>query len=250
MSRASRPNSAFESRPSFSQQQMRQAVQQQRQDQGFGQAGGLAGQIRANHPDANNWFGNSFFNQHGYTPAYARAGLNLWSAARWSSVAGWMPWGWDDSSYYDDSGSPMDTPQSSNDSSNSVTYSLDDNQQFGGSQPISGGTPQGNWLPLGVFVLGQSQGLAANSNMFIQLALDKQGNIAGTYYNATTDKTYQLQGSVDAQSQQATWQAANNPNSPVMSTALYNLTQNSAPVQLQFPDNSDQTWELVRLNQQ
>lgn len=110
--------------------------------------------------------------------------------------------------------------------------------------------PQGDWLPMGVFVAAQDQTQAAVSTMFVQLALNKEGFLAGTYYNAATDKTHTLEGMVDKQTQQAIWKLSENASSPVMSTQLYNLTQDVVPVRVYFPERkTSQSWLLIRLDE-
>lgn len=106
---------------------------------------------------------------------------------------------------------------------------------------------QEEWLPLGVFAAGKTADEAGYSNMFVQLALDKAGDIAGTYYNAATDETHNLDGLVDKDTQEAVWKVTDNPQSPVMTTGLYNLTQDVATVEVHFQDGTVQPWVLVRL---
>ena len=59
------------------------------------------------------------------------------------------------------------------------------------------------WLPLGVFAISKDQ--ATDSNMVLQLAVEKDGVIAGTYYNTTTDVVRPVRGMVDKKTQRAAW---------------------------------------------
>jgi hypothetical protein len=104
------------------------------------------------------------------------------------------------------------------------------------------------WLPLGVFAL--SQGNAAHSNMVLQLALNKNGEIAGTFYNTTIDVARPVKGMVDKKSQRAAWAFADGKNTDViMETGLYNLTQDQTDALVHFGKDKTQQWLMVRLNE-
>jgi hypothetical protein len=82
--------------------------------------------------------------------------------------------------------------------------------------------------------------------MYFQLAVDKQGTIAGTYYNTSTDKSLPVQGSVDKKTQRAAW-TVGDKKTTVVETGVYNLTQDEAPAVIHFGNQRQQTWLLVRL---
>ncbi|EAQ81156.1 hypothetical protein [Blastopirellula marina] len=101
-----------------------------------------------------------------------------------------------------------------------------------------------NWMPLGVFALAnQDEG---DPIMYLQLAVDKDGIIAGTYYNTETKTNLPVQGSVDKDSQRAAW-TIGDKTSTVMETGIYNLTQDETPLLIHFGEEKTQTWMLVRL---
>lgn len=104
------------------------------------------------------------------------------------------------------------------------------------------------WMPLGVFALS-SESVNA-SNMYLQLALRKDGLIAGTFYNELTGTTHPLEGMVDEETQRAAWKSADgsNPN-VIMETGIYNLTEDSAEVLIHFGPDQVQTALLVRLDE-
>jgi hypothetical protein len=104
------------------------------------------------------------------------------------------------------------------------------------------------WLPLGVFALTQ-QGVNASS-MFLQLAVSKEGVIAGTFYNETTGATHPVEGMVDQKTQRAVWKAADGSNPDVvMETGIYNLTKDQTEVLVHFGPDQTQTWTMVRLEE-
>ncbi len=109
-------------------------------------------------------------------------------------------------------------------------------------------SPQDDWMPLGVFAAGQSPSEASYTSMFVQLALGKDGALAGTYFNSATNEVHDLDGSVDQYTQEAVWKVSDNPDSPTMTTGLYNLTQDASTVQVHFLDGTVQPWTFIRLN--
>jgi len=86
---------------------------------------------------------------------------------------------------------------------------------------------QAEWLPLGVFALtqdGQKSGLSPT--LFFQLAISKEGVIAGTVSNTSTESTQEVEGLADKESQRAAW-SVKRKTRPIMETGVMNLTQDS-----------------------
>jgi hypothetical protein len=102
------------------------------------------------------------------------------------------------------------------------------------------------WLPLGVFALADEND--GDPIMYLQLAVNKQGIISGSYYNSVTDQSLPIQGSVDRESQRAAWTVGDN-STTVMETGIQNLTQDETQVLIHFGDDRTQTWLLVRIDQ-
>ena len=82
--------------------------------------------------------------------------------------------------------------------------------------------------------------------MFLQLAVSKQGVIAGTFHNSDTDQTQQIEGAVDRKTQRSAWAIAGKDR-PIMETGISNLTEDAAPALLHFADGQTQQWLMVRL---
>jgi len=110
--------------------------------------------------------------------------------------------------------------------------------------PTQGNGNPDDWLPLGVFVLTDTQ--SGEGDIYLQLAVDKQGLLAGTYYNATTDTSLPVWGKVDPESQRAAWLIGESSGT-VMETGIYNLSQEAASVLVHYGTQRDETWMLVRL---
>jgi hypothetical protein len=101
-------------------------------------------------------------------------------------------------------------------------------------------------LPLGVFAATADDNSDAVPNMFLQLAVSKEGIIAGTYQNKSTGQTEPLEGMVDKVSQRAAW-TITGKNTPIMETGIANLTENETSMLVHFADGQTQQWLLVRI---
>ena len=104
------------------------------------------------------------------------------------------------------------------------------------------------WLPLGVFALTEKDGDSEDANLFLQLALSKQGIIAGTVQNTLTDEAFEVEGTVDKQTQRAAWGPVGK-DWPIMETGIYNLSENATDALLHFEGGETQQWSMARLDQ-
>jgi hypothetical protein len=102
------------------------------------------------------------------------------------------------------------------------------------------------WLPLGVFAMVQGQ--QANGNDLFQLAVDKSGTIRGNYYNALSDTTLPVYGSVDKESQRAAWTVGDRKE-PVYEVGFANLTKAESTMLVHFSKGQTQQWSLIRVDQ-
>ena len=105
-----------------------------------------------------------------------------------------------------------------------------------------------DWLPLGVFALTQKDGSVEDATLYLQLAISKEGIIAGTFQNTATGKTFEVEGTIDEKSQRAAWGPVGE-SWPIMETGIYNLTENEAGALLHFESGETQQWTLVRLDE-
>lgn len=165
-----------------------------------------------------------------------------WRYATWAGVTGWLGWPYATGYYYDDgawttySEEDLDTAGST---AQSYTPAQAETQTAAGQE----------WLPLGVFTLAQEGETAAAPNGYMELFVNKEGVLSGSYYNSTTEASYALEGLIDKESQRAAWKMAEGENTPILETGLSNLTQAQAPVKITFADGRTQDWLLVRLEQ-
>ena len=105
------------------------------------------------------------------------------------------------------------------------------------------------WMPLGVFALTQKDDESVeDSTLFLQLAISKEGIIAGTFQNTATEKSFEVQGTIDTESQRAAWGPVGE-DWPIMETGIYNLSEDQAGALLHFADGPTQEWSMVRLDE-
>jgi hypothetical protein len=109
-------------------------------------------------------------------------------------------------------------------------------------------TKEEDWMPLGVFALAREDG--EDSGMMLQLAVTKEGVIAGMLYNDTSDEDRPVEGSVDQKTQRAVWRFADGKNENlVMETGIYNLTEEEATALVHFGPDETEDWLMVRLEE-
>jgi hypothetical protein len=104
-----------------------------------------------------------------------------------------------------------------------------------------------DWLPLGTFALSTSPDDDDLSRM-VQLAVNKQGILAGTFHNTKTDATATVQGRVDKDTQRAAMMLAERPE-VILETGLFNLTQAEAPAMIHFGEDRLEPAVLIRLEE-
>lgn len=182
--------------------------------------------------------------------AWTAAGLTAaaWNAASWNSMSSWF--GTTAAPVYYNYGSNVAT-QGDNVYVDGQDAGTTDQyyQQAADLADTGAQAPAGddqNWLPLGVFAITQSD--QTNSNMVLQLAVDKQGTIRGNFTDTTSNNTLPVQGSVDKQSQRAAWTIGDKQDE-VMETGLYNLTKDEVPALLHYGKDKTEQWTLVRVKQ-
>lgn len=101
------------------------------------------------------------------------------------------------------------------------------------------------WLPFGVFAYKTKS--ASDTNIYLQLAVSKEGIIGGTFFNESTNTSRPLEGTVDEKTQRAAWMFADGKNTEIiMETSIYNLTKDKTPVLVHFGPGRTETAELAR----
>lgn len=105
-------------------------------------------------------------------------------------------------------------------------------------------TKEEEWLPLGVFAM--VQGDEKTSNHIFQLAMNKKGTIRGNYYDAVTDTTAEVFGSVDPKTHRAAWTVGDR-KTPVYEAGIANLTQSETTMLAHYGKERTQQFTLIRI---
>ncbi len=177
--------------------------------------------------------------------------MNWWRPCAWATVVSWFPWGWSQPTYYQ-------YGENVYYEDNSVYYGdqvyCTTEQYAEQAEQIATSVPEADpdqmeWLPLGVFALTQDgQASGADPTLFLQLAVSKEGIIAGTLQNTANDSVQSIEGMVDQKSQRAAWTVVDKTR-PIMETGINNLTEDSAPALIHFEDGQTQQWLMIRLEE-
>jgi hypothetical protein len=107
-------------------------------------------------------------------------------------------------------------------------------------------TKDEEWLPLGVFAM--VQGDETTSNHIFQLAVNKQGTIRGNYYDAVTDTTSEVFGSVGQTNQRAAWTVGTS-KTPVYEAGIANLTKEATTMLVHYGPERTQQFTLIRVEE-
>ena len=99
------------------------------------------------------------------------------------------------------------------------------------------------WMPLGVFATGP-KGID-HAHIYLQLAVSRTGEIKGNYYDAVSDATQPITGSIDRETRKATWAVG---KGATFATTLEALTQTPSDVSMKT-GGVTQAWELVQMEQ-
>ncbi len=196
------------------------------------------------------WYNNEFWHNHPCRWNFA-PGTNWWRWATWGAVTGWVTSSWGQPVYYNygdnvyyengdvyQDGQVVATTEQYSQQAQSLAESVPDVKP-----------DDAEWMSLGVFALtnaGESTG--TDPTIYLQLAVSKQGIIAGTIQNTATDSVQNIEGMVDPKTQRAAW-GIEKKDWPIMETGISNLTQDDAPALLHFEDGETQQWLLVRMQE-
>lgn len=104
----------------------------------------------------------------------------------------------------------------------------------------------GDFLPLGVFALAPAG--AADASGLVQLAVNKQGELRGNYYDVLSGEDAAITGTIDKQKQLAAFQIGTSGNEQ-LEAPLASLTQPQANVTVRFADGETRDWTLARFDE-
>ena len=187
-------------------------------------------------------------------PPYHTIPPHWWRWAGWGAAAAWIAgaaittpyyYGYGDNVYYDNDyvyidGQPAATGAEYYEQAKTLASSAPAVEA-----PATDKANQEEWLPLGVF--GLYQGDSQDSDIVLQLAMNKHGMLSGTYYNLAANTERPVSGMVDQKTQRAAWTFADGKNTDIiMETGLANLTEDQAPALVHFGKDKTEQWLMVR----
>jgi hypothetical protein len=199
-----------------------------------------------------------FVHYNCFTPAWYQAHVRAWRPVAWTAAAYWAGANW--ATVADTCGYPAEPVVY--DYGSTVVY--EDNRVYSNGEPVASAeeyatqateiattgakaevSEKEEWVSLGVF--GMVQGDEKDANKIFQLAINKDGVLRGTYYDALSDTEFPVSGSVDRKSQRAAWVVGDRKDT-VYETGLGNLTELQETTMLvHFGKDRTQQWTLVRL---
>jgi hypothetical protein len=199
-------------------------------------------QFRDHHPRYDFWRDN---------PNAARWRLNRpYRWATWGAVASFFPWNWNEAttySYGDNVYYEHDEVYYGDEAIASADEYAEQAQTLVASAPEVDEAIE--WMSLGVFAITQDgEESGAPPTFFVQLAVNKQGIVAGTFQNTATEESQPVEGMIDQKSQRTAW-SIEGKQWPIMETGISNLTEDTAPALVHFEDGQTQQWLLVRLDE-
>ncbi len=182
-----------------------------------------------------------------------------WRAAAWTAAAVWAATSWAAVS------STCGYPETYADYDYGTTVVYEGDQVYYDGQPVATAeeymeqavaiadvgekaqpTEKEDWVSLGVF--GMVKGEETEANQIFQLAIDKDGILRGNYYDALSDTTLPVHGSVDKKLQRAAWTVGDRKDT-VYETGIGNLTEQETTMLVHFGKDRTQQWTLIRLEQ-
>ena len=216
---------------------------QQLQDNRLERRDEVRNQVQENHPRLDFW------SDH---PNWAAWRINRpYRWATWGAITGWVGYGWSEPASYSYGESVYYEGDSVYYGDQAVATTEEYAQQ---AEAIASSAPpvaaeNAEWMPLGVFAITpDDQADGPDPTLFLQLAISREGIIAGTLHNTATGTTQTIEGAADKQSQRCAWNVVGKSR-PIMETGISNLTQDTAPALIHFADGQTQQVLLVRLEE-
>ena len=99
------------------------------------------------------------------------------------------------------------------------------------------------WMPLGVFATAP-QG-AGEAHIFQQLAVNRQGDVQGNYYDSIANAVQPLKGRIDKDTRNVAWAVGS--NGAKFQTTLDDILQPSGLLSMQT-GNSKQSWTMSKMD--
>jgi len=201
----------------------------------------------------NNFYGNNFgggwYNNH-FNPWWGGGfGAGFWLGATWGRLVPFC--GFSSFPVYYDYGTSVVY------SGGSVMVqgeSVGTPQQYSQQASAIAGTgsaamedPKDTWESLGVFAMVRAE--EKDPSNYIQLAVNKDGILRGSYYNSISDTNEKVKGAVDKKTQRAAW-TIGDKKQPVYEAGIMNLTREQTTALVHKGDDKVEQLLLFRIKPQ
>ena len=171
-----------------------------------------------------------------------------WGACSWGTLTAFLNCGWSQPLDYDYEVNVVDQGDIvyvNGQAKGSTTQSEQQAVALANPQKLPAlPAPNQGWTPLGVWALCQEE--KGNADMFVQLSVNKTGQLSGAYTNVLSGEKAPVVGQIDKATQRIAFRLGTNANT-VVEAGAYNLTQEVAGCRVYFGKAPPQTWLLVRL---
>jgi hypothetical protein len=177
------------------------------------------------------------------------AGVGVWDAIAWGTLAGWWGYPAEKATRYDYGSSVVyqeDAVYVNGDQVATSAEYADQAAAIAEEGKKAEASKDGQWQALGVFAM--VMGEETTSSNLVQLAVNKAGVIRGNYYNALTDTTEPVFGNVDKKTQRACW-TVGDKKAPTYEAGIVNLTENETTMMVHYSKEKSQQFTLFRIEQ-
>jgi hypothetical protein len=192
-----------------------------------GSAQNKVSQLKTNFTAANQPFTPAWYANHPGAWQYTHPHADAWAVATAGTAAAWL-------GLAAVTGGTVYTAETADETADDADDSASDDNSVAG-----------DYLPLGVFALAPKS--EKDASALVQLAVNKQGVVRGNYYDVLTGQTQPVAGTLDKQTQRATFKAVPSGN-VTFETSLASLTQPAGTVTLKFDGGQAKQWTLARFD--
>jgi hypothetical protein len=196
---------------------------------------GRVSQLQTNFKSGAEPFTASWWADHPQAWRYTHPHADAWAVATLGGLGAWLG-----IAALEDEPYNVYTSETTDEEAADVA---DQTEQTAANEPAQ---DVGDFLPLGVFALAPAG--AADASGLVQLAVDKQGELRGNYYDVLSGEDAAITGTIDKQTQQAAFKVGTSGNVQLEAT-LASLTQPQANVTVRFADGQTRDWTLARFDE-
>jgi hypothetical protein len=166
----------------------------------------------------------------------------------WAALAGYCGYASEPAAYYDYGTTAVyegDTVYVNGDSYATQEQFATQATTIADAGAAAGAAKDEEFMTLGVY--GMVQGDETTATQIFQIKVNKKGVIRGEYYNATTDQTERISGSMDQKSQRAAW-TIGEKKTPVYEAGIANLIKAETTMMVHYGKDRSQQWTLVQIS--